>query len=332
MVVVGVTVTEKFDLHSSLQRWVAHGLLRPDQAERIEALETGAPAPARLPVGRPERSARLAYTVEALGYLGATLAVIAGFITVGELWPDIPVPVQLGLAAAGAVLLGLAGSLVPAVGDEAFARLRSVLRVLSTACVATFIALVGAQILHLADHDTFLLAAAGTAATACGWWFLEKVALQHVAMFAALTLTVIAIVLATAPEVHSWWVGLTLWACSAAWVWPAQRGLVPPRRAGLVVAVVGLVGASPVMARFALGTLLALGTVAALLAAGVLARQAWLLAAGALETLLVVPQAAQQYLPESVAAPLAVFLVGVVLVGIALWLARRDRHTGGGRR
>ena len=85
------------------------------------------------------------------------------------------------------------------------------------------------------------------------------------------------------------------------------------------------------MARFPLGTLLALGTVAALLAAGVLAGQVWLLVAGAVDTLLTVPQAAQQYLPESIAAPLAVFLVGVVLVGSALWLARRVGRFGGGR-
>ena len=328
-----MTVAEKSDLHDTLQRWVAEGLLSPDQAERIEALETAARAPTAAwpPVTPPgEGGSRLAYTIEALGYLGATLTAIAGFITVGELWSDMPVAVQLGLAAAGAVTLAVAGVVVPAARSGAFDRLRSVLRLLSTACVAAFAGLLGAQVLHLADEDTFLLAAAVTAIVACGWWFLDKVTLQHIAMFAALTLTVVAIVLATIPDVHSWWIGMTLWACSAAWALLALRGLVPPRRTGLVVAVMGLVAATPVMARFALGTLLALGTVVALLATGVLVRQAWLLAAGALDTLLTVPQAAEQYLPESLAAPLAVFLVGVVLVGVAVWLARGVRRADRG--
>ena len=113
--------------------------------------------------------------------------------------------------------------------------------------MAAFAGLLGAQVLHLADEDTFLLAAAVTAIVACGWWFLDKVTLQHIAMFAALTLTVVAIVLATIPDVHSWWIGMTLWACSAAWALLALRGLVPPRRTGLVVAVMGLLAATPVM-------------------------------------------------------------------------------------
>jgi hypothetical protein len=39
----------------------------------------------------------------------------------------------------------------------------------------------------------------------------------------------------------------------------------------------------------------------------------------------IVPQTAIRYLPASAAAPLAVFVVGVLLVGIALWLARSSR-------
>jgi hypothetical protein len=35
-----------------------------------------------------------------------------------------------------------------------------------------------------------------------------------------------------------------------------------------------------------------------------------------------VPQTAARYLPQSVAAPLAVFCVGLSLLGVALWLAR----------
>ncbi len=50
---------------------------------------------------------------------------------------------------------------------------------------------------------------------------------------------------------------------------------------------------------------------------------AW--APGARGVLQVVPQTASRYLPQSVAAPLAVFCVGVALLGVALWLARARR-------
>jgi len=327
-----MVVLEKFDLHASLQRWVDEGLLDPEQAERIEASETGKAItpPGEVPP-RPHSLRRrgggpsLSYVVEALGYLGGMLAVIAGFVAVGELWPDMPTSAQLGFAAAGAVVLAVAGIVLPASRNEAFARLRSVLWLLSTACVAAFAGLLGTQILDLGDR-ALLFAAAPTAAAAIGWWSVNRAPLQHAAMFAALTLTAVGIVVGTVPDVADWWRGLTAWAFSAAWSWWAQRGLIPPRQTGLVVAVAGLVVSSQIMMESAVGTLLALGTVAALLTAGVLARQVWLLAAGAVDTLMTVPDAAGRYLPESVAAPLAVFLVGIVLLGIALWLARRPRH------
>jgi hypothetical protein len=63
--------------------------------------------------------------------------------------------------------------------------------------------------------------------------------------------------------------------------------------------------------------------VAGLLAGGVLLRQAWLVALGAAGALLVVPQTATRYLPTSAAVSLAIFVVGVILLGSAIWLARR---------
>ncbi len=73
----------------------------------------------------------------------------------------------------------------------------------------------------------------------------------------------------------------------------------------------------------AAGQVLAIATVAGLLAGGVLLRQAWLVVLGAAGVLLVVPQTATRYLPTSAAAPLAIFVAGVVLLGSAVWLARR---------
>jgi len=50
-----------------------------------------------------------------------------------------------------------------------------------------------------------------------------------------------------------------------------------------------------------------------------------LIAIGGVGTLYVVPDAAARYLPGSVAAPLAVAVVGLMMFGIAFWLARTRR-------
>jgi len=49
---------------------------------------------------------------------------------------------------------------------------------------------------------------------------------------------------------------------------------------------------------------------------------------GAVGVLLVVPQTAERFLPASAATPLAVFTAGAVLVGSAVWLAKRRARSG----
>jgi hypothetical protein len=85
-----------------------------------------------------------------------------------------------------------------------------------------------------------------------------------------------------------------------------------------------LAGAITVMDH-SVGVLLAITTVAGLFACGVLTRQVPLIGIGAVGTLYVVPDSATRYLPGTVAAPLAVAVVGLVLLGVALWLAGQRR-------
>ena len=114
-----------------------------------------------------------------------------------------------------------------------------------------------------------------------------------------------------------------------------HRGYIGPRNAGYVAAGIGLLIGAQLTMEVAAGHVLAIATVAALLTAGVALRRVWLLAVGAYGVIQVVPQTAVRYLPRSAAAPLAVFIVGLVLLGVALWLSRwrktprsHDRWTG----
>jgi hypothetical protein len=105
---------------------------------------------------------------------------------------------------------------------------------------------------------------------------------------------------------------------------------VVPRITGLLLSGAGaLTGALIAMiSDNAAGQVLGMLTVAGLLTAGVAARRVLLIGIGAAGTLYVIPAVAARYLPGSLAAPLAVAMVGLVLFGIALWLARHRRSAG----
>jgi hypothetical protein len=309
-------------LHDRIGRWVAAGLIDAEQGARIEAAEAAwRSAPAR-PMAR-----RGSLVIEALGYLGGALAVIAGFLAVGQLWPDIPVGAEMAFAAAGAAALLGAGAVVRTGRDPAFERLRGVLWLLSAGCVTAFTGLLGSQVWDLDPRDTTLLASSVTAAWAAVLWWRSRFVLQHLALFAALAVLAGAVASRIDSDLGAWAPGLAVWAMSALWAVAADRDLVPPRAAGFTAAGVGLLVGAQLTLDVAAGHLLGLLTVAALLAVGVLRRQVPLLLVGAFGVILFVPQSAVRYLPQSAAAPIAVFAVGLVLLGAALWLARRNRPT-----
>jgi hypothetical protein len=316
------------DLHRRLQHWVADGLLEAEQAGRIEQAE-GERARSRVE-DRRLPPGRAALIVEALGYLGGALTILAGFLAVNLLWPGIPLGAQLAFAATATVALGIAGAAIR-VGDEpAFGRLRSVLWMMSTACLAAFLGLLGDQVWHLRPITTVALAAATTTAYAAVLWWRSRGWLQHLVTFAAAATAVGTLIARLATDATSWAPGLAIWLLSTAWGLAVYRvGLRPPRAGYLATVVGALFGAQMTMA-VAAGHVLALSTVAGLLIGGVLLRRFGLLAAGAVGVVAIVPQTAVRYLPQSMGAPLALLAVGLVLVTVALWLARRWRRPNEG--
>jgi hypothetical protein len=313
------------NLHDQLSRWVAAGLIGPEQAARIEAAEAARLDRAPAAAAAPALAGRAPLVVEALGYLGGALAIIAGFITVGQLWPDIPTGAQLAFAATAAVLLAVAGAVVRAGGDPAFGRLRSVLWAMSTACLAAFVGVLAAQVLDIAGVSIAVLTAAVTTAYAAALWWFAPVPLQQLILFAGAAVTVGTGIARLDSDLITWGPGLGVWTLSGLWAVAVHHGYLRPPTAAYLAAAVGLLIGAQLTMEVAAGHVLALATVAALLAAGVALRAVWLLGIGALGVLLVVPTAAVRYLPESVGAPLSILAVGLILLGVALWLARWPR-------
>ncbi|MFD1662340.1 DUF2157 domain-containing protein [Streptomyces caeni] len=317
-------------VHTQLARWVAEGLISSEQAARIETAEVARANAAGRPGTAPrdgDRS-RGSMVVEALGYLGGAMAIIAGFIAVVQLWSDIPPSAEAGFAATAAVLLGATGAAVHTEGNPALQRLRSVLWLMSAASLAALGGVLSAHVWHLSASNGTLLSAAMATAYAMLLWLRTQAALQHLAVFAGAAVTLDAGIASIDRNAPGWVLGLAVWLLSVGWGAMAYRGRVRPLTAGYLATAVGLLVGAQLMMETAAGHVVALLTVGALLAGGVVIRGVWLLAIGAFGVIEVVPQTAARYLPNSLAAPLAVLSIGVVLLGVATLLAKRARASG----
>jgi Predicted membrane protein (DUF2157) len=301
-------------LREQLARWTAAGLMEMDQADRIEAVER------ERAVTVSER--RMPLVAEVLGYVGAVIAITAIIMTMHQLWKHVPTGVET--ATAGAIALGLllAGVALRTNADPALARLRGVLWLLSTAGAAAFVAVLTGSYLHQADADSALTTAAAALVYAVPLWWRNRSALQHLAAFGAAVAVLGTGIDRIDPRAGAISFGIAIWMFALAWGIAVSRGRLVPAPVGMLLSGAGALAGAIIAMDHSAGVLLAIATVAGLFACGVLMRQVLLIGIGAVGTLYVVPDAATRYLPGSVAAPLAVAVVGLVLLGVALWLAR----------
>ena len=319
------------ELRKHLDRWVAEGLIDAAQATRIETAETpaagspaaGSPASESRAAGSRATGSRAPMVAEALGYAGGVLAIAAGLYLVRDFWPNLSTGAVLAFAAAACAALGAGGAAVRATSDPALRRLRSVLWLLSTVSLAAFAGTLADQVWGFGPTSTTLVTAAVSAAYGATLWRRTRAVLQHLAVFASLAVLAGTVVARLDPGLGAWGPGLAIWAMSVLWGVAAMRGYLPPGATGYFAAGIGVLAGAQLTMQVAAGYALALATVAGLLAAGVLLRQAWLVVLGAFGVLLVTPQITTRYLPMSAATPVAIFVVGVVLLGSAVWLARR---------
>lgn len=303
-------------LRGRLERWVDKGLISAEQARAIEAAEEAE---------RSEGTGRRALVAEALGYLGGALILVAGFITVEILWPDITTGAWLAFSAAGTVLLAVGGWLLKVDAGAPIARLRSSLWMLSCACAAAFVILLSDEVLSLRSLSAVLLASSTTTVYAAALWWFNRAALQHLTVFAGLLATTASAIARIGEDLTDGVMGLGIWVVSVLWALAVRRGLLEPRWLGEACAAVGMLIGAQATLKYAAGHALALFTVTALLVVGVRTRNVWLLGFGTFGVFVFVPQTASRYLPQSASAPIAVLLVGLAMLGVAIWLVRHRR-------
>jgi Predicted membrane protein (DUF2157) len=309
-------------LTSLLETWVADQLITPEQADRI--LVRGDVLVQAPPAEQRRHQERSSLVIEALGYLGGVIILVASILIASLYWDQVTTTARLLILGGVAGVLLASGFAVPERLEDVGIRLRSVMWLLSTGALAGFLGLLGADALNMADQDVFLLISAGVAVYAIGLWLISQTLVQQLAMMVGIMLTAAA--LTTELDVGQTLPGFAVWGVALIWVVLGWGGVLEPRRFVMVFGAAGMfVGALTTIPTDG-GNVLALVTAAAVVTTAVLFRDLLLLAVGAFGTLLVLPAVITEWFPGDLAAPIAMLAMGAVLVGAALFVARR-RHT-----
>jgi hypothetical protein len=316
------------DLSAVIEQWMADGIITAEQADRmrddlVEPLTVSpgdSPALVSAPVPGP-RTSRAALVTEALGYLGGVIILVALGLVVGNLWDQLSAGVRLALVGVVALLLLVAGALIPARLGATGTRLRSVLWLASSTAMAAFLGLGASEWAGWVDESEVTIAAFGTALYSGVLWWAHRHLLQQVAVFVPLLVGVGAGV-SLLPDAGAL-PGLAVWGVSVAWLALAWGGLLPGRQVGTVLGAVGMVGAAATLVDQGWGVILALATVSALISLGLAFRDLFLLGVGAAGTLMVLPPIMGRYFPGALAPALVLLGLGVLLVLAAVLTTRR---------
>lgn len=322
-------------LDGVIAHWAASGLVSPEQAAAMRA-DAGTAPVATEATAQPEPPIRREHVaslvVEALGYLGGVIILVALGLVASRYWTTLPTAARIAITAVTCAAVLAAGAAVPQRLGPPGVRLRSVLWVAATAAWAGLAGLIVSESLGVSDESLGAIVAICTLPFAGLLWYLHRQSLQHVACLAVIVIgTGTAVSLLPGPEQLP---GLMVWSVGLAWFVLAWGGIVRPRELGLALgSAVAIIGAMAFSSGepSAAAAILDLVTLAVFVLASVAFGDFVLLVIAALGTLLSLPQIIQNYFPGALSAALALLAVGCLLIGIAIVIARR-RRAGQARR
>jgi hypothetical protein len=301
------------ELEARLERWVKSGLISSEQAAAILAAEHASGS-------REEPRVSLAAT--ALGYLGASIALVGGVVAASREWSEMALGARLALAGGATLTLLAAGFLARRRDHPALRSLDGFLWFLSAAGAAFTAGLVAHDVLELETRSISLAAGLAAAVWVTPLWRIRPVPMLAIAAAAGLAVLLEAI-LAHLPgppdELH----GLPLWGLGAVLALLDWGRLFRGRGSFALAGVFLLLGAQFLSFGWRpAGLALGIGTAMALLAASVLLRSMAHLGFGAAGVLLFLPQIVFEYLGDTIGAPLALLISGIAILAGAFLTAR----------
>lgn len=316
----------------ALARLVADGTLSPEQAEAVAAAVLPSPAPDPAPESRPARASEsrgIPVAAEALAYLGAAVAGAAALALGAQVWDLLEAAAQVALLVVAAVALWGAGRWVhDPEAPPAVLRLVGFCWLLACGAAAAATA-VATDAIGLPGEGTLLVTGLVLTAVAGALWYQRPGALTLLPLtVGAHTVTQALLLQVPAPPEEL--TGLLIWGVGVAGMTLAWGGILHPPRAAWVLGALGaLVGAQSLTFTTdmeAAGQALGLVTSVALIGGGVRIRQGALVGLGAAGCVVFLPQVLFRAFPDTAAAPAALFVAGLALLGLALAaVGRRGR-------
>lgn len=304
-------------LNEDLERWVAADLLREDQAAAIRAHER-----------QRSTAERRGVVAEAVGYLGAALAVGAVWLLVADLWAELAVAGQLTLVA---LLTVVAGGAALAVARGAGAPTRRLSAVLTTAAAVGagwFAVLLVRDVVEAGDGPVAIAAGAAAIAVAAGPLLRRPAVPLQLVSLAGVQAVAAGLLMLPRLTPDPVWFALLAWAIALAWLLLGRGGVLrPPTAAVALGGVVSLAALqagsfdSPVLL-MSLGVVTAAGLVTlAVTGAGTAA-----MVVGGLGAFVFVPQLTFELFGDAIGAPATLLIVGLLLVLLAVGLGRARRE------
>jgi hypothetical protein len=313
------------------------GIITPEQADQLRDLAAATPPPPppseAQDVSDDDTGPSLAHIgtriAEALGYVGAALAIVAGVFIAQQFWADLTPWSQTSLLGVVAIALLGAGAAVNGPIGTPTGRLGSFLWVLAAGATAATFSVYASEVANVTDNDMALWVTAPATILAAVLWRLRERALQLMTVTFGIAGVSMAI-LAQVDDTVVTWGGLLIWALGIAWMLLAYARVLTPLRAALVLGALGALAGPLFMFDDNWALWLGLGTAVALIVIGI-GKGITALGGMAVVALFVyIPRIVFEYVGDGLAAVVAMLLVGIVLVAVAVIMATRRPDTEGG--
>lgn len=313
--------------------WTRSGVITPDQADRILALESqdglDGPVSPRDPHRPAEVVERRLRVAEVVGYVGAAFALGAIGLLVGEFWSDLAVWARIALAGLlTATALG-AGALLNGRPAAAIRRLVGVLWLAGVAGVAWTSGIVASEVVGTPEVWMPTVIGASALVVAAVLLALGGHVLVQLATLVALGTATTGTFVAIAPlEPGALAYGVMLIGGGATWALAgAGRWLGPRVSAEVTGSVVMLIGAQVLTASSwpRPGQFVAVAIAAALVALSLPGARVHLLYIGAVGLFVAVPRLVFELFADTLGAPATLLTIGVLLILMAVGLGRVRR-------
>ncbi len=307
-------------LRHDIERWVEAGLVTSAEAEAIIEFEDAAKH------GGPGLLA------EGLGYVGAALAVGAGFLITQNVWTDISTAGRLSLIAILAVAMFAAGWALRGREAPALQRLTDVLWFGTVIATGAFAGLFSSEVAGIEEASVGVAVGVAMTVIAGALWATRRRSLELVALAGGVLITAIAATSAIYPDGSPYVMGSVIWILGAALFTSGHFRWFEPPTTAKVLGTAGLALGSQILSAegSAVGATIAVATAAALVVYAVRLHDDLMLALGGLMVLIFTPQLVFAVFGESLGAPVALFATGVALVVIAISITRARSAGRGG--